>query len=420
MKPYQNSLLFVIPLLAMALFSYLFFSGYYQKPPIKVGILHSLTGTMAISEQSVKNGTLLAIQEINKKGGVLGRKIEPVVRDGQSDESVFASEAEKLLRDEKVEVIFGAWTSASRKTLIPILEKYQKLLFYPVQYEGLESSPYVVYTGAAPNQQIIPAVKWAFDHLGKTFFLVGSDYIFPRTANAIIKEQVKALRGEVIGEEYILLGSSNVSKVVEKIKEAQPKVILNTINGDANIAFFKELYNAGLTSDQIPSISFSIAEVELKNLNSNYIEGNYAAWNYFQSIDSPANYKFVHDFKKAYGENSVTDDPIEAGYFGVYLWANAVQSALRTNTEDVRKHLSNEGFEAPEGVVYIDPENQHTWKIVRIGKIRSDRQFDIIWSSGKPVRPVPYPIYKSKEEWNLFLNQLHLTWKGQWANPGNL
>lgn len=413
----KKSVIFILALVLAAFLSLLALKTLFQKPPIKVGVLHSLTGTMAFSEESVKNGTLLAIEEINAQGGVLGRRIEPIVRDGQSDWQVFAEETEKLLSIDEVEVIFGCWTSACRKTIKPIMEEHNKLLFYPVQYEGLETSPNIVYTGSAPNQQIIPAVKWAFDHLGKSFFLVGSDYIFPKTANEIIKEQVKALRGKIVGEEYLILGSQDAKPVIDKILEAKPDIILNTINGDTNIAFFKALEEAGITSKKIPVISFSIAEAELKTLKSPYMEGNYAAWNYFQSIDSQPNHLFVKNFKETYGEQSVTDDPIEAGYFGVYLWANAVNKAKSTDTQAVRKHLSAQSFEAPEGIVYIDPENQHTWKIVRIGRIKTDGQFEIVWSSVKPVRPVPYPIYKSKEEWDIFLDKLQTGWQGKWANP---
>ncbi|MBI3359367.1 MAG: urea ABC transporter substrate-binding protein [Nitrospirae bacterium] len=396
---------------------------YYARPlssikPIKVGVLHSLTGTMAISETSVADATLLAIEEINQAGGVLGRPIEPIVVDGKSDWPTFAREAERLITQDAVRVIFGCWTSASRKTVKPVFEKYDHLLFYPVQYEGLEQSPNIIYTGAAPNQQIIPAVKWAFDHLGKSVFLVASDYVFPRSANAIIKDQMKALRGTIVGEEYILLGSSDVKEVVQKIIKAKPDVILNTINGDSNVAFFRELRAAGITPDKIPTLSFSIAEDELRTLGAGKVVGDYAAWNYFQSVDTKENAAFVKHFKAKYGVYRVTDDPMEAGYFGVYLWAQAVKDAGDDDWKAVRKALPNQSFNAPGGVVYVDAENQRTWKTVRIGKIRDDGQFDIVWSSEKPVRPVPYPIYRSKSEWDHFLDNLYTGWGNRWANPG--
>ena len=400
-----------------------FFTYFHSKnegeaSTIKVGILHSMTGTMAISESPVKDSTLLAIEEINETGGLLGKKIEVVIRDGKSDWPTFAKEAEKLISEDIVSVVFGTWTSASRKTVKPIFEKLNHLLFYPVQYEGLEQSPNIVYTGAAPNQQIIPSVKWTFDNIGKKFFLVGSDYIFPRTANAIIKDIVSALEGEIVGEEYLLLGSSDVDELVKKIVDTKPDAIFNSINGDSNLAFFKALRAAGITPDKIPTISFSIAEAELQAMGAADFAGDYAAWNYFQSIDSEKNNEFVAKFKKTYGASRVTDDPIEAGYFGVHLWAKAVKDAGTTEIEAVRKALPKQSFEAPEGMVYIDGENQHTWKIVRIGKIRPDGQFEIVWSSEKPIRPVPFPVYRSKVEWNQFLTDLFKSWGDKWANPG--
>jgi urea transport system substrate-binding protein len=256
---------------------------------IKVGILHSLTGTMAGSEKEVVDATKMAIDEINSAGGLLGKKIEPVVADGRSDWPTFAREAERLITQEKVAVVFGCWTSASRKTVKPVFEKHNHLLFYPVQYEGLEQSKNIIYTGAAPNQQIIPAVKWAFDNVGKRMFLVGSDYVFPRTANEIIKEQVKSLKGEIAGEEYVLLGSNQVDAIVKKIVDTKPDVILNTINGDTNVAFFKALRAAGITPQKIPTMSFSLAEAELTAMGSKELAGDYASWNYFQAIDSKQN-----------------------------------------------------------------------------------------------------------------------------------
>jgi urea transport system substrate-binding protein len=287
-----------------------------------------------------------------------------------------------------------------------------------VQYEGLEQSPNIVYTGAAPNQQIIPGVKWAFDHLGESFFLVGSDYVFPRTANEIIKDQITALGGKVLGEDYILLGSKDVKRVVQKIMQAQPDVVLNTINGDSNVAFFRELRSAGVRSDGIRTMSFSIAEEELVSLGIREMVGDFAAWSYFQSVASPENLNFVKRFKQKYGQKRVTDDPMEAAYFGVYLWAQAVKDVGSADPRAIRPAIKNQSFNAPEGIVYIDAENQHTWKTVRIGKIRSGGQFDVVWTSDKSIRPVPYPIFRLKSEWEKFLQDLYEGWGKSWANPG--
>jgi len=385
---------------------------------IKVGILHSLSGTMAISERSVADATLLAIEEINKNGGLLGKKIEPVLVDGESNWDKFASEAASLIDEKQVNVVFGCWTSASRKTVKPVFEEKNHLLFYPVQYEGLEQSPNIVYTGAAPNQQILPAVKWAIDNLGSKIFIVGSDYVFPRTAAAIIKDKVSDLGGEVVGDEYALLGSTNVDEMIAKIVAAQPDVIMNNINGDTNVAFFKKLKEAGITAEQIPVFSFSIAEDELRNMDVSDMVGHYAAWNYFQSIDSDKNKAFVNRYKAKFGNFRVTDDPIEAGYFGVFLWAEAVKKAQSAEVAQVRKYLGNQSFEAPGGLVYIDAETQHTWKAVHIGKFNSDGQVDIEWSSGKPIRPIPYPDSRSKNAWTQFLDDMYQGWGKAWANPG--
>ncbi|MCS6820635.1 MAG: urea ABC transporter substrate-binding protein [Microscillaceae bacterium] len=402
-------------LLLLALF-YLFATCRTDKGIIKVGVLHSLSGTMAISERAVANATLMAIDEINQAGGILGKKIEAILVDGKSDWGHFAREAERLITQEKVSVIFGCWTSASRKTVKPIFESYNHLLFYPVQYEGLETSPNIVYTGAAPNQQVIPATKWAFDNIGKRFFIVGSDYVYPRVASQIIQDIIKSLGGEVVGDEYILLGSKDVKPVIDKILKTKPDVIMNNINGDSNVEFFKQLRAAGITNKQIPTFSFSIAEDELRSLDRTLMAGDYTAWNYFQSIDTERNKTFVENYKKKYGKDAVTDDPIEAGYISVYLWKAAVEKAGTEATNEVRKNLADRSFIAPEGLVYIDGETQHTWKTVRIGKFRLDGQVDIIWSSDKPIRPIPYPTSRSQSEWNLFLAQLFDGWGGNWAN----
>lgn len=387
--------------------------------PIPVGVLHSLTGTMAISEQSVVDATLLAIEEINARGGVLGRQIQPVVVDGESDWPTFAARAEELITGpDPVAVVFGCWTSASRKTVKPIFEKHDHLLFYPVQYEGLEQSPNIVYTGAAPNQQIIPAVNWAFDELGTRFFLVGSDYVFPRTANAIIRDVVETRDGQILGEEYVLLGDTAVDEIVKKIADTRPDVILNTINGDSNLAFFRALRAAGITPEQIPTISFSIAEEELRGLDVQSITGDYAAWNYFMSIESEENRRFVQAFRARYGSDRVTTDPMEAAYIAVNLWANAAEEAKSVDPREIRRVIGSQSFAAPEGYTYLEAENQHLWKVVRIGRIRSDAQFDIVWSTERPIRPVPFPQTRTRADWEAFLQSLNDGWGGAWANPG--
>lgn len=384
---------------------------------VKVGVLHALSGTMAGSAKPVAEATLFAIEELNAQGGLLGKKIEPILVDGRSDPATFAREAERLIVEEKVKAVFGFLNSASRKTGKPIFERHNHLLFYPLTYEGLEQSPNIIYTGAAPNQQVIPAVKWCFENLGQRFFLVGSDLVHSRAINAMIQDQVAALRGEVVGEEYIPWGGKNVKGIIAKIVEKKPSVILNSITGDSNIAFFRELRLAGVTSEKTPTLSFTVGERELRSMTLKDMTGDYAAWNYFQSQNNPENREFLKRYKARFGPDAVADDPIEAGYFGVYLWAAAVKAANSFSVDLVRGALPNQSYSAPEGLVYVDAENNHVWRTGRIGKIDSNGEYDVIWDSQRPLRPVPYPIYRTKADWEKFLNDLFVGWRRQWANP---
>lgn len=360
---------------------------------IKVGILHSLSGTMAISEVSVKDATLLAIEEINAAGGVNGKLLEPVIEDGASDWPTFAEKARKLIQQDEVAVVFGCWTSASRKAVLPVFEELNGLLFYPVQYEGLEASPNIFYTGAEPTQQIIPGVDFLVSELGaQKIYLLGSDYVFPRTANLIIKAQLEALGVELAGEEYVPLGGTEFSTIISKIQDAQPDAIFNTLNGDSNVAFFKQFKDAGFTAESLPVMSVSVAEEEVRGIGPENIAGHYTAWNYYQTTDTPENEKFVAAYKAAYGDERVTADPIEAGYFGVYLWKAMVEMAGSTAVDAVREAAQSGAIEfaAPEGLIKVDPDNQHTYKIVRIGQINDEGLIDEVWSSGEAVKPDPY------------------------------
>ncbi|MBW7477397.1 urea ABC transporter substrate-binding protein [Paenibacillus oenotherae] len=357
---------------------------------IKVGILHSLSGTMAISEVSVKEAEMMAIDEINAKGGVLGKKLVPVVEDGASDWPTFAEKARKLISEDKVATVFGGWTSASRKAMLPVFEELNGLLWYPVQYEGLEASPNIFYTGATTNQQIVPAVTWLLENRGKKFFLLGSDYVFPRTANKIIKEQLKAEGGELAGEEYTPLGHTDYATIISKIKAAKPDVVFNTLNGDSNVAFFKQLKDAGITAKDLTTLSVSVAEEEIRGIGVDVLEGHFAAWNYYQTTDTPANKTFVENYKKKYGADRVTADPIEAGYDAVYLWAAAVEKAGSVDVAKVKEAAKGLEWDAPEGKIKIDGDNQHIYKTVRIGEVQADGQFKELWNSGDPVKPDPY------------------------------
>lgn len=357
---------------------------------IKVGILHSLSGTMAISEVSVKDAELMAIEEINAAGGVLGKQIEVVIEDGASDWPTFAEKAKKLIQQDQVATVFGGWTSASRKAMLPVFEELNGLLWYPVQYEGLESSPNIFYTGATTNQQIVPAVEWLLENRGTKFFLLGSDYVFPRTANKIIKAQLEASGGETVAEEYTPLGHTDYSTVISKIKESKPDIVFNTLNGDSNVAFFKQLKDAGISASDLTTLSVSVAEEEIRGIGTDVLEGHLAAWNYYQTTDTPENEKFVAAYKAKYGEDRVTADPIEAGYIAVYLWAAAVEKAGSTDVDKVREAAAGIEFKAPEGTVTIDGETQHIHKKVLIGEVQADGMFKELYSTADPVKPDPY------------------------------
>ncbi len=358
---------------------------------VKVGLLHSLSGTMSISETAVRDSELLAISELNENGGVLGKQIEVVQADGASDPQVFATEARRLLEVEKVATVFGCWTSASRKAVKPVFEELYGLLWYPVQYEGMEASPNIMYMGASPNQQIVPAVEYCVNALGKKkLFLVGSDYVFPRTANKIIKAQITQLDADCVGEEYVPMGEANFSIVVEKILASGATVILNTLNGDSNVAFFATLAKAGITSETIPVMSFSIAEEEVAKMDLANLTGHYVSWNYYETTQTPRNEKFVADYKEKYGEDRLTSDPIEAAYIAVYMWAEACEKAGSFDVEAVRVASKGLSFTAPEGTVTIDGGNQHLYKQIRIGKINDQGLIDEVWSKPNAEKPDPY------------------------------
>jgi urea transport system substrate-binding protein len=358
---------------------------------IKVGILHSLSGTMAISEVSVRDAELLAIEEINASGGVLGKQLKPVVEDGASDWPTFAEKAQKLISTDKVAATFGGWTSASRKAMLPVFERNKSLLYYPVQYEGLEASPYIFYTGATTNQQIIPGLEFLKDELSvKKLFLVGSDYVFPRTANKEIKAWAKANGMQIVGEEYAPLGNTEYATTINKIKDAKPDAVFQTINGDSNVAFWKQFTDAGLNAKNMPVISVSTAEDEVRGVGIKNIVGQYVAWNYYQSTPGAKNKAFVKAYKAKYGADRVTDDPIEAGYVGVHLWAMAVEKAGSTNVEKVKAASKGLVFDAPEGKVTIDGDNQHIHKTARIGQLQPDGLIDEVHGSTEPIKPDPF------------------------------
>ena len=377
-----------------------------QQPPqqpVRIGILHSLTGTMSLHERPLVDALNLAIEEINQSGGLLGQRVEAVVADCRSDAEFCAQEAERLITQEQVSALFGCWTSTCRKAVKPVVEKHNHLLFYPLRYEGMEQSPNIIYLGAAPNQQLVPAVRWVFDNLGKRFYLVGDDYVFSRTSNLVMKDIIKAQGGQVLGERY--LPENGMDATIADILRLKPDVVINTINGNTNVAFFTALAKAGLTAEQVPVLSTSIAEAGVNVMPLGIMTGHYAAWDYFQSLPGEANRRFVAAIKHRYGAGAVINDPMEISYVGLHLWQQAVQAAESADPVKVNRTILKQSMAAPEGVVAVSQEARHLWRSVHIGHVRPDGQFAILWSSPKPIRPEPYPTYRSIAKWKEMLEQ---------------
>ena len=368
-----------------ALSAGLLFSSAVMADTIKVGILHSLSGTMAISETTLKDTMELLIEEQNKKGGVLGKKLEAVVVDPASDWPLFAEKARELLTVEDVDVIFGCWTSVSRKSVLPVIEEVNGLMFYPVQYEGEESSKNVFYTGAAPNQQAIPATDYFLDELGvEKFALLGTDYVYPRTTNNILESylQQKGIASDDIFVNYTPFGHSDWSKIVADVvalgADGKKVGVISTINGDANIGFYKELAAAGISADDIPVVAFSVGEEELSGLDTSNLVGHLAAWNYFQSAETDINDEWVSAWKAKMGQERVTNDPMEAHFIGFNMWVNAVTQAGTTEVDAVRSAMYGQEYPNLTGGTAVMLPNHHLSKPVLIGEILEDGQFDII------------------------------------------
>ena len=377
---------------------------------IKIGVLHSLSGTMAISETVLKDTVLMAIDEINAQGGVLGKKLEPVVVDPASNWPLFAEKAKQLLTQDKVAAVFGCWTSVSRKSVLPVFEESNGLLFYPVQYEGEELSKNVFYTGAAPNQQAIPAVEYLMSKEGggaKRFVLLGTDYVYPRTTNKILRAflKTKGVKDADIMETYTPFGHSDYQTIVADIKkfsQGGKTAVVSTINGDSNVPFYKELANQGLEATDVPVVAFSVGEEELRGVDTKPLVGHLAAWNYFMSIKSPANTEFIKkwsDYAKAKGiaghkDKPLTNDPMEATYIGINMWAQAVKKAGSTDTDKVIAAMAGQTFPAPSGITsMMDPKNHHLHKSVFIGEIKADGQFNVVWKTPGPVKANPWSQY---------------------------
>jgi urea transport system substrate-binding protein len=376
---------------------------------IKVGILHSLSGTMAISETSLKDVALMTIDEINAAGGVLGKKLEPVVVDPASNWPLFAEKARQLISQDKVSVVFGCWTSVSRKSVLPVFKELNSLLFYPVQYEGEELEKNVFYTGAAPNQQAIPAVEYLMSKDGggaKRFVLLGTDYVYPRTTNKILRAFLhsKGVKDSDIDEVYTPFGHSDYQTIVANIKKFSAggkTAVISTINGDSNVPFYKELGNAGLKATDVPVVAFSVGEEELRGVDTKPLVGHLAAWNYFESVKNPVNTAFIKKWKEyakaknlPNADTVVTNDPMEATYVGIHMWAQAVEKAKSTDTDKVIAAMGGQTYKAPSGyTLEMDKTNHHLHKPVMIGEIKADGQFNVVYKTKTTIRAQPWSPY---------------------------
>jgi urea transport system substrate-binding protein len=376
---------------------------------IKVGVLHSLSGTMAISETVLKDVTLMAIDEINAKGGVLGKKLEAVVVDPASNWPLFAEKARQLLSQDKVAVVFGCWTSVSRKSVLPVFEELNGLLFYPVQYEGEELSKNVFYTGAAPNQQAIPAVEYLMSKEGggaKRWVLLGTDYVYPRTTNKILRAFLhsKGVDDKDIDEKYTPFGHSDYQTIVADIKKfaaGGKTAVVSTINGDSNVPFYKELGNAGLKATDVPVVAFSVGEEELRGVDTKPLVGHLAAWNYFMSLKNPVDDAWEKEWaayakakKLPNADKPLTNDPMEAAWIGIHMWKQAVEKAKTTDVDKVIAAMAGQTFKAPSGITStMDPKNHHLHKRVFIGEVKADGQFNVVWKTPGPIKAQPWSPY---------------------------
>ncbi len=362
----------------------------FAQETVKLGILHSLTGTIAIAEASIVDAEKMAIEEINAAGGVLGRKIEPVIEDGASDWPTFAEKTKKLLQRDKVAAIIGCYTSASRKAVLPALNQFNGLLYYPTYYEGQEQDKSVIYTSQEATQSVIAAIEWMAKQQGKTFFLVGSDYIYPRTCNKIARPTIARVGGSVVGEEYAPLGHTEFSSIINKIKAAKPDWIYSTVVGGSNVAFYKQLKAAGLDGAKQKLLSTVVSENEIEGIGRENAVGYYACMGYFQSQKNPQNERFVKAFKAKYGAERVIGDPMQCAYNAVYLWKLAAEKAKSFDVPKVIAASSGLEFDAPEGKIRIHASNHHVAKKVRVGRARPDGQFDIVFESAV-IEPNPFP-----------------------------
>lgn len=390
------------------------------RPPIRLGLLHSQTGSLAISEASVLEAELLAIEETNAEGGIDGRRIVPVVADCRSDPTEFALAAGRLLDREGVVALFGGWTSECRKAMIPVVEERSGLLFFPGNYEGLEQSRRVIYTGGSANQTVLPAIRWAYDLLkARRFFIVGLEEIWSRSCAEMAKDAIRAAGAEVIGESYSAPGRPAVEAAVDAIRQSKPDVVLNFLFGPANGDFYQAFRRAGLTAEATPTIAFGFSEDEARRFVLADLVGHHAGWNYFQSLDRAENLDFTRKFRARYGETRTIGDSMVAAYNAVRIWAQTAREVDAVDAEAVLNSLDRQSLDAPDGIVTIDSETRVAWRPCHVGRLRSEGQFEIIYSIPRPVRPVLYLATRPVDRWRAFQTDLQSRWGGRWSQESS-
>ncbi|MCE9564711.1 MAG: transporter substrate-binding protein [Planctomycetes bacterium] len=390
--------------------------------PILIGVLHSQTGTMAVSEGPLIDATVLAIEEINAAGGVLGRPLRAVIADGKSDPVEFQKAAERLIADDRVSVIFGCMTSPSRKAAKLVVERDNGLLFFPVSFEGLEQSPRIIYTGAPPNQKSLPSIEYVVKTLNrKRLFILGSNLVSPRSATEVIRDHMKLVTPEceIVATHFVPLGSTDMTEALDAIVAAKPDMILNILNGSSNFPFYRELRKRGIESSKVPTLSISLSEHDLVGLDPKLVAGDYLSANYFQSVDREENRLFLVKVKEKFGDQRVVTDNMVAAYSGVHLWAKAATKAGTPDPADVVKAIGGIEFEGPGGLIRIDPENHYAWRPWRVGQIQPDGTVKIVAAAPGNVRADPFPTTRTRRDWDRLLNELYVEWGGNWQAPGN-
>lgn len=389
-------------------------------PPIKVGVLHSRTGPLEVSEGPVMRTTLAAIRQLNAEGGVLGRPVEAVLGDGASDERVFAQEADRLLDQEQVQAVFGCWTSASRKATLEVVERHDGLLLYPVFFEGLERSDNAVYVAALPNQQVLPGLRWMRLNHGRRAFFVGSDYVYPRATNAVVRAPFEAWQGELVAEPvYVPIGrpEGHVEAIAAQIADLKPDFILNTINGEDNRAMVQALRDAGVTAEEVPTLYVGISTTEIDAFGVEMFVGDRVVSTWFPGPDLPNNHLFELELRAALEQDVAIGEPMVQAWNAIQLWAEAVELAGSAEPEAVRQAMRGLVVDAPGGMLYVDANNLHGWFTPRLGSVRPDGSIKVEWDAGTPVRPAPFPQERTPEEWEGYLNELWAGWGESWAAP---